>query len=127
MPTKRSLAAKKAARTRKLRAAGKKAGRTGKRRAAAGMALVTKKLKAAAETLPTAEQVEEIENKLRTGVIVGMEPINWPKTKKEIQESLKDYKERVKWARMRGAKDRVEPEVYLHTIEKLEEMLKRTK
>jgi hypothetical protein len=33
----------------------------------------------------------------------------------------------VKWARMRGANDKVEPEVYLHTIQKLEEMLKHTK
>ena len=56
-----------------------------------------------------------------------MEPVNWPRTKKEIQESLKDYKERVKWARMRVANDKVEPEVCLHTIQKLEEILKHTK
>jgi hypothetical protein len=33
----------------------------------------------------------------------------------------------MKWARMRGAEDKIEPEVYLHTIRKLEEMLKQTK
>jgi hypothetical protein len=48
MPTKRSLAAKKAAKTRKLRSAGKKAAKTRKRRAAARKAVATKKLKAAA-------------------------------------------------------------------------------
>ena len=116
---------KRIARKRRLKA-GKNASRTEKWKAAR-KAVASKKPKAAAETLPTAEQVEEIENKLRTGVIVEMEPVNWPKTKKEIQESLKDYKERVKWARMRGANDKVEPEVYLHTIQKLEEMLKHTK
>jgi beta-phosphoglucomutase-like phosphatase (HAD superfamily) len=112
------------ARKRRLKA-GKNAARTEKWKAAR-KAVASKKPEAAAETLPTAEQVEEIENKLRAGVIVEMEPVNWPKTKKEIQD-LKDYKERVKWARMRGANDKVEPEVYLHTIQKLEEMLKHTK
>ena len=116
---------KRIARKRRLKA-GKNAARTEKWKAAR-KAVASKKPKAAAETLPTAEQVEEIENKLRTGVIVEMEPVNWPKTKKEIQESLKDYKERVKWARMRGANDKVEPEVFLHTIQKLEKMLKHTK
>ena len=116
---------KRIARKRRLKA-GKNASKTEKWKAAR-KAVASKKPKAAAETLPTAEQVEEIENKLRTGVIVEMEPVNWPKTKKEIQESLKDYKERVKWTRMRGANDKVEPEVYLHTIHKLEEMLKHTK
>ena len=121
----RDAMAKLIARKRRLKA-GKNAARTEKWKAAR-KAVASKKPKAAAETLPTAEQVEEIENKLRTGVIVEMEPVNWPKTKKEIQESLKDYKERVKWARMRGANDKVEPEVFLHTIHKLEEMLKHTK
>ena len=124
MPTKRT-SPKRTARNRKLKA-GKNAAKTEKRKAAR-KAVASKKPKATAETLPTAEQVEEIENKLRTGVILEMEPVDWPKTKKEIQESLKDYKERVKWARMRGAKDKVEPEVYLHTIQKLEEMLKHIK
>jgi len=91
------------------------------------MAVASKKPKGAAETLPTAEQVEEIEEKLRTGIIAEMEPASWPKTRKEIEESLKDYKQQLKWARMRGAKDKVEPEVYLRTIQKLEEMLKHTK
>jgi hypothetical protein len=108
MPTKRT-SPKRSARKRRLKA-GQNAAKTGKRKAAR-KAVASKKPKAAAETLPTAEQVEEIEEKLRTGVIVEMEPVNWPKTKKEIQESLKDYKERVKWARMRGANDKVEPEV----------------
>jgi hypothetical protein len=124
MLTKRT-SPKQTARNRKLKA-GKNAAKTGKRKTAR-KAVASKKPKAAAEMLPTTEQVEEIENKLRIGVIVDMEPVNWPKTKKEIRESLKDYKERVKWARMRGARDRVEPEIYLHTIKKLEEMLKRTK
>lgn len=127
MATRRSSAAKKNIRKQKLRAPSKKAAKTGKQRAAARKAVATQKLKAAGETLPTAEQVEEIEEKLRTGAIVETEPIHRPKTKKEIQESLKDYKERVKWTRMRGAKDKVEPEAYAHTIEKLEEMLKRSK
>jgi hypothetical protein len=70
--------------------------------------------------------VEEIENKLRSGVVVEMEPASWPKTEKEIQESLRDYKQKLKWARMRGAKDTILPEAYLRIIYKLEEMLKRT-
>jgi hypothetical protein len=120
MPTKRSSAAKKTAQ--------KKAVKTGKRRAVARKSVTIKKLKAAvAETLPTTEQVEEIENKLRSGAIEEMEPVKWPKTKKEIQESLTDYKEKVKWARMRGAKDKIEPEAYVHTIQKLEELLKHSK
>jgi hypothetical protein len=52
MPTKRSLAATKAARTRKLRAAGKKAAKTRKRRAAARKAVATKKLQAVAPEAP---------------------------------------------------------------------------
>jgi deoxyribodipyrimidine photolyase-like uncharacterized protein len=125
MPTKRA-SPEKTARKRKLKA-GKKAMKTGKRRAKARKVAATRKPKTAAETLPTVEQVEEIEEKLRTGVIGEMEQVNWPRTKKEIQESLKDYKQQLKWARMRGAKDKVEPEVYLRTIQKLEEMLKHTK
>jgi hypothetical protein len=124
MPTKRTSPTK-TARKRKLKT-GKNAAKTGKRKAA-GKAVASKKPNAATETLPTTEQVEQIENKLRTGVIVEMEPVSWPKTKKEIQESLKDYKQRMKWARMRGAKDKIVPEACLHTIRKLEEMLKHAK
>lgn len=116
MPTKRT-SQKKTARKRK-RKAGKKAAKARKRKVAR---------KTAVETVPTAEQVEEIENRLRAIEFGVMEPANWPKTRKEIQESLKDYREKVKWARMRGAKDKVDPEVHLHTVERLEEMLKRTK
>lgn len=46
MPTKRSLTAKRAARTRKLRSAGKKAAKTGKLKAAGRKAAKTKKRKA---------------------------------------------------------------------------------
>jgi hypothetical protein len=92
MPPKRSSGAKKTARTRKLKGAGGKAAKTRRQKAAARKAVATTKPKTAAETLPTTEQVEEIEKKLRTGAIVEMEPVNWPRTKKEIQESLKDYK-----------------------------------
>ena len=128
MPTKRSSAAKKTSQRRNLRAAGKKSAKTGKRKVAARKAVATQKLKATTvETLPTTEQVEEIENKLRAGVIAEMEPADWPKTKKEIQESLKDYKQKVKWARKRGAADTTGPEDSLHIIRKLEEVLKHNK
>jgi deoxyribodipyrimidine photolyase-like uncharacterized protein len=124
MPTKRT-SKKKTARERKFKV-DKKAANTRRLRAARKDA-ASKKPKTARESLPTEEQVKEIEQRLRTVEFGAMESMRWPRTKKEIQASLKNYKETLKWARMRGAKDRVEPEVYLHTIEKLEEMLKRTK
>ena len=65
---------KRIARKRRLKA-GKNAARTEKWKAARKV-VARKKPRAAAETLPTAEQVEEIENKLRTGVIVEMERWN---------------------------------------------------
>ncbi len=57
MPTKRSLAAKKAARTRKLRAAGKKAAKTRKRRAAGRKAVGTRKRRAAARKAVTTKKL----------------------------------------------------------------------
>ena len=59
MPKGRSSAAKKAARTRKLRAAGRKAAKTRKRRATARKAAATKKLRTAAavvQAVPTEVQ-----------------------------------------------------------------------
>jgi hypothetical protein len=124
MPTKRT-SKKKNARERKFKV-DKKAAKT-RRLRVARKAAASKKPETAPETLPTEEQVKEIEERLRTVEFGAMESVSWPRTKKEIQASLKNYKEKLKWARMRGAQDRVDPEVYLHTIEKLEEMLKRTK
>ena len=124
MPTKRT-SKKKNARKRKFKV-DKKGAKT-RRLRAARKSTASKKPKTAPETLPTEEQVKEIEQRLRTVELGAMEPLSRPRAKKEIQASLKNCKEKLKWARMRGAKDRVEPEVYLHTIEKLEEMLKRAK
>jgi hypothetical protein len=60
---------------------------------------------------PTTAQIEEIENKLRTGKIVMLEPLNMPKTKKEIQKNLKYYKQLLKSAKMRGSAAEVGPNV----------------
>ena len=61
MPTKRSLAAKKAARTLTLKSAGKKTAKTKKRRTAARKAVATKKPQAAVlEALPAVAEAPDI-------------------------------------------------------------------
>ncbi len=65
MPKGRSSAAKKAARTRKLRAAGRKAAQTKKRRAAAKKAVATKKLRAGALSASKALEQDLLEHYLQ--------------------------------------------------------------
>ncbi len=77
----RSAAAKKAAKTLKMKRAGQKAAVTRKRRAAAKKAAATRKVRQAksitasqqGEPVPTRNQT--IEAKLRHGIIVAVEPL----------------------------------------------------
>jgi hypothetical protein len=73
----------------------------------------------------TPAEIEAIENELMTAEIVKVEPLKWPKTKKEIQETLDHYQQAMQSTKLGGVD--IGPEACVDAIQKLEAMLKHAK